>query len=99
MGTRSITDIRLVIDYNVQMVTSKHHKTDEKHTHFVVQVSPPIFDLKNFQYTQPHFKNTVGYFSFLFVDYCISNVHRSFVIFWFFSIPPKIIYLFVELSF
>ena len=56
---------RLVPDKAVHMVTIKRHKTDERIIHFPVHLSPSIFGLKRIaHYTQPPFKNTVGYIFF-----------------------------------
>ena len=76
-------------ELNNNIVTSKHPKMDNN-THFVVHVSPSIFGFLHLyaHNTQYSFKNVVGYLYFSYVDYCMSNVHRSFCVFVCFQ-PPK----------
>ena len=60
------------------MVTSKHHKTYFKISILKCTFLRQLFDKKQQQshYTYPHFDHLEGCFS-LYVDYCMSNLHRS----------------------
>ena len=80
------------------MVTSKHHKMDENNNPFLVHIYTSTFGFynNNFMTPSPLSIQILVYSYFLYVDYCMSNLHRGLCFFPFFK--PKNIYLLIELS-
>ena len=69
--------------------TSKSHKTDKNNPFCGARLSINI-RLKKLHYTDPPSKNIVGYIFLSYVDYCMINLHHSFVSFLFGSNPKTI---------
>ena len=97
--TNRYKENRLVPDNTVRMVTSKRHKTDKKHLTCGASFSVIFWVLKIIIPLHPSpFRDFSRFFSY--VDYCMSNVHRSFCSFFGFgSNPPECLSLDRALNF
>ena len=82
---------RLVPDNTLHKSTSKHHKMDEKSTHFVVHVSPSIFGLKKNSPLRPApIQKRSGLFNLILFPMLTEKRAPPFCqFFWFGSNPKK----------